>query len=198
MVDHYSIIHYLYQLFYRKVYGNEKYIFNPTEAATKHLDKFVILLNEKYNLQCVGINFLITYFVFQFDYWTKLEIKQKSNWSDKIQLSYIIGDKAFVRWMIRDMNFDWTIHQSDFLKKYQISTQEIKDFFKDEKTSLLNKAEEIEKKRFYNTERHFLNCVEKTTLYNHHSPLCIICKNKIDCKIMLQSNYENIYIARGY
>ena len=33
MQDHYNIIHNLYQLFYRKIYGNEKYVFNPTVSA---------------------------------------------------------------------------------------------------------------------------------------------------------------------
>jgi hypothetical protein len=185
-------------LFYRKVYGNEKYIFNPSEKAQCQIKKFIELIDERYKLETVGINFLISYFVFQFDYWTKCEIKEKTNWSDKIQLSYIIGGKAFVRYDTRDVKFDWTISQSDFLKKYNVSTQSIKDFFIQYDETSLNQVEENNKKKFYNTERHFLNCIENTSLYNHRSQLCIVCKNKVDCKVMLKSNYENIYVARGY
>lgn len=197
MQDHNSIIHYLYQLFYRKVYGNEKYIFNPSEKAQDQIKKFIELLDERYKLERIGINFLISYFVFQFDYWTKCEIKEKTNWSDKIQLSYIIGGKAFIRYDTRDVKFDWTISQSDFLKEYNVSTESIKNFFKESDDSL-NKVEEREKEKYFNTERHFLHCIETTTLYNHRSSWCTVCKNKVDCKVMLKSNYENIYASRGY
>ena len=198
MSDHYSIVHYLYQLFYQKMYGNDDYVFNPSEQALKQINKFLVLLNERYKLETIGVNFLITYFVFQFDYWNKCEIKEKTNWSNRIQLTGIIGDKAFVRWNTRDINFDWTMYQSEFLRKYKIITREIKDFFKEEKTLITNIAEELEKKRFYQTDRGFLNCIQTTTLYNHHSKLCILCKSKVDCKTMLKTNYPKIYEIRGY
>lgn len=195
MRDHYSMIHYLYELFYRKVYGNDKYIFKPTFKAENHISLFLNLLNSRYKLETIGINFLTTYFVFQFDYWTKLEIK---TFSERIHLQFIIGGKAFDRWLTRNVIFDWTIYQSAFLKTYNISTSEIKDFFKEENFSILNKAEELEKSRFYNTDRGFLNCITNTSLFYHRSPLCATCNNKIDCKKLLKENYLQIFVARNY
>ncbi len=198
MTDHNSAIVYIYQTFYKKIYGNEKYVFNPTPAAEKQISKFIKLLDEKYKLECVGINFMLSYFVFQFSYWANCDVKEKTNWSDKIQLAYIIGDKAFMRWILRDVNFDWTISQASFLRIYKISTQEIESFFKEEKTEMLNIAEEIHKKVLHNTVFGFHRCITTTTLYFHRSTLCINCKFKNDCKILLKNNYSNIYIERGY
>lgn len=198
MIDHNSVIYYLYQLFYRRFYGNEKYIFNPSQNMQSHISKFIELIDKKYQLDSIGLNFLITYFIFQFEYWSKLDIKERTDWSDRIQLNWIIGEKAFDRWIKRDSAFDYQLYISDFCLKYKIRRSEIKDFFKEEDDTFLNKAEEIEKARFHNEEKGLVNCLTSTTLFYHRSPLCVSCKEKIDCKKLLKVNYEQIYLVRGY
>lgn len=195
MRDHYSMVHFLYELFYKKFYTNKNYKFIPTEDALKKIEKFIILLDKQYKLETISLNFLISYFIFQFNYWSDLKIK---SFNERISLSFIIGSKAFERWISRDQNFDWTLYTFKFTEKYGISISYIKDFFSEQEISQLNKAEEIEKKRFSNTERGLLNCIERTTLFNHKSQICLLCKDKCDCKKLLKDNYYQIFIQRGY
>lgn len=195
MSDHYSMIHYLYQLFYRKFYGNYKYNFEPTENMEKHIVKFLELMDKKYLLESIGINFLLNYFIFQFDYWSKLTIK---TYAERIQLNFIIGKAAVDRWKKRDIKFDYKILRSDIIQKYNININEIIQFFKEEELNQLNKSEELNKKRFYNTNKGFLICLTTTTLYYHKSSLCLTCKFKDECKRNLELKFNNIYIERGY
>ena len=196
MQDCYSIIHHLYQIFYAKKYGNEKYVFVPTEKALVQINGFLNIIDKKHKLESVGVNFFLRYFIFQFSYWENCNIV---TFSERITLPLIIGNKAFQRYEERDKSFDWILYQSDFIKNYKINTQKIISFFADEcNESTLNLFEESEKKRFFNTPRGFLNCVEKTTLYYHRSKHCLLCKNKDDCKKLLLQNYSSIYESRGY
>ena len=114
MADHESITYYLYQVFYRKLYGNEKYLFIPSVKQQKLIENFIITIDKKYHLESVGLNFLISYFIFQFSYNSKLKVVEKAHWSNRIQLSWIIGDKAFKRWLDRDTKFDWILYESNF------------------------------------------------------------------------------------
>lgn len=192
-MDHYSVIHYVYQLFYSRVYGNSSYVFKPTERMEKMILKFLSMVDNKYKLETIGVNFIVSYFTFQFNYWDGLEL---NNYSKRIDLSFIIGEKAFDRWVNRNQNFDWTISESKFLKKNKISISQIKNFFKESDYNVVNKFEEIEKKRFFATDKGFLNCIEKTTLYNNKSGLCLSCNFKDDCKKLLSNNYPVLYKNR--
>lgn len=201
MIDSYSAIHYIYELFYKKLYGNEKYIFNPTEKMHNCIFNFIELIDKKYKITTLNIDFYIYYFLFQFDYWLGINAEGKYNvstFSDRINITYILGQKAFERWINRNSNFDYKMYQSTFAHKYNISIINIKKHFIENEYPILNQAEEIEKRRFYNTDRSLNHCLEKTTLYNHRSRLCIMCINKKDCKILLANNYINIYKSRGY
>lgn len=58
--------------------------------------------------------------------------------------------------------------------------------------------EESLKKRFYGTARGVLWCLANTTLYNHRSSLCVVCKFKGDCLITLKRDFPRIARGRGY
>lgn len=58
--------------------------------------------------------------------------------------------------------------------------------------------EEAMKKRFYGTQRGVAWCVANTTLYNHRSSLCVVCKFKNDCLLTLKRDFPRIARARGY
>lgn len=195
MQDPYSIIHCLYEAFYRKVYGNSKYIFDPTEKMQKCISTFIELLDKKYKIESIGATFLSSYFIFQFGYWTELDLKV---YNERITIPFIVGKKAFERWINRKQEFDWQLYNSNFLKIYKVNINEIIQKFKEEDTSILNRSEEKEKKRFYNTDRGALHCITNTTLYNHQSSLCLVCKNKNDCKTLLIDNYYQLALNRGY
>lgn len=197
----------IYEYFYCKKYLSPKYQFKPSSEALSRINGFIQALDKKYDIQTLGINFLSNYFIFQFNRTHNQIFKRfSSRFSDggikvggRLQIYDIIGKKAFEYWLERDVKYDFILANSDFAKQHRISLLEIHDLLKVKETKKqfeILQSEEIEKKRFLNTSRGFLNCIEKTTLYNHRSHNCILCKSKNDCKKMLESNYPHIYKQR--
>jgi len=184
-----------YELFYSQKYGNKEYKFQPTEKASKEIDKFLLHFDNKYQLITLGRSFLIRYFTFQFNRVKDQSFKRfaSKDVAGRIQIYDIIGRKAIEYFENRDTKFDYLIEG----KVPLLNNNEI-----DENDSLLyffkNKAEEIEKQRFFNTDKGLLNCIERTSLFDHRSKNCIICNHKKDCKILLEKNYNSIYLDRGY
>ena len=179
-----NIIH-LYEVFYSKKYESPKYKFKPTPKAALEIDKFLVYLDKRHNLLCLGQHFLNKYFAFQFKRVEGLTFKRFSSKdvAGRIQIYDIIGRKAIEYWEKRDIKFDYLI------EPYCANPE------KDLQRGI---AEEIEKKRFFNTPRGFVNCIERTSLFNHRSTNCSVCKFKDDCKKMLKNNYVNVYTHRGY
>lgn len=184
----------LYEFFYRKFYKQEFYKFSPSESAHKQIESFIDLLDKKYHIESVGNNLITTYFIFQFDYWSKLDI---TAYNKQINLSYIIGPKAFKRWLDRDRDFDWTIESVEIGKLTITRGEIIKNIIDINETRIDDlKHEEIEKQRFVNTDRQLVHCIENTTLYNPKSKSCLFCKEKAACKILLEERYPQIYHHR--
>lgn len=199
MIDHYSAIHHIYELFYRKKFGNEKYVFKPSKKFERIINEFIKSLDDRYHIETIGINFLVNYFIFQFQYCDKLDIEvinQRMNF-----LPMVLGQKSLKRYFERNTDFDFTLEVSQFVNKYDISIAQIKDLFDEHsvhKTNKINRFEEQYKQKFYGTNEGFLNCIQKTTLFNHHSKLCILCTFRKNCLILLRINYPNMYKERGY
>ncbi len=118
----------------------------------------------------------------------------------RIQIYDVIGKQALKYWIDRDVKFDYVLQNTEFAKVHKISLTELHSLVEKKELRLKTtlQSEEIEKARFLNTTRGLLNCIQYTTLYNHHSLNCIRCLNKVDCKKMLKSNYLQIYVERGY
>ncbi len=184
----------LYELFYQKLYNQELYIYSPSESAYKQTDNFLKLLDKQYTLESIGNDFLVTYFIFQFAYWSELDI---SAYNKNIVISYIIGPKAFQRWLDRDTEFDYTINLFQ-VKKTKVTRGEALNLIKEvnEERHDVLKHEEQEKTRFVNTDRQLTNCIENTTLYNPKSIHCITCKEKVTCKELLEDRFPQIFYHR--
>lgn len=191
MIGKQDIITY-YETFYRSKYGNGKYVFVPTPKAEAEINKFLAFFEKKYKLITLGRDFLFRYFSFQFKRVDGLVLKRFSSKdkSGKIQIYDIIGRKSIDYWMTRDVNFDFIIENSTIISKQLIPAEKF--------ILSTSRSEELEKKRFHNTERGFLNCIERTSLFNHKSTSCILCSFKTSCKIILKENHINIYKDRGY
>lgn len=189
MIGHKDIVFY-YELLYKKKYGNETYVYKPTPKAEIEINNFLSFLEKKYKLISLGEDFLSRYFSFQFKRTENLILKRFSSKdkSGRIQIYDIIGKSAIQYWMNRDINFDFIVEINTVIPKRHPSLERVE-----------NKSEEFEKKRFHNTDRGFLNCIEKTSLFNHKSTNCVLCTvNKEACKCLLKKNYYNIYKDRGY
>lgn len=187
MADYQDIVRF-YEFFYSKKYGNKSYKFIPSPKADKAINNFLSKLDVKYNLITIGDHFLSRYFSFQFKR-VEGQIFKRFAGKDvggKVQIYDIIGNKAYEYFEKRDVKFDYII---------EIPVGIVKNH---EPIELGNNYEELEKKKFFNTEKGLVNCIEKTTLYNHHSSNCILCVNKNTCKELLKKNYKSIYDNRGY
>lgn len=187
-----SFIERLYEHFYRKIYSNPNYIYLPSDRGEKYISSFIELLDKKYKIQSIGREFLIKYFLFQFNYWYELDI---NSFNKRVNIQYIIGKKAFKRWIDRDVSYDWSILQSFVIPTLNIQSIPLPKLY-EKVYERLSKSEEVEKKRWINTTRGFLNCIENTTLYKKNSGECLVCKFKVECKKILRRNYPIIYKNR--
>lgn len=176
-----------YEYFYKKIYSTEKYKYKPSEKAIKTIHNFLKLLDKKYNLQSIGTNFLYNYFLFQFDYWSKLEIEA---FYGTMQIDYIIGKKAFTRFIQRNQDFDYMFAQYQIISQYQLRYDDIVIYKKQIKTN------ETLKWLYHNLDRGLDTCIKYTTLYEPHHTSCITCNFKADCKKILRDNYPKLYDKR--
>ncbi len=201
-----------YEFCYRKKYGNEKYIFKPTETANKKIDQFFNTLdNQSYN-KSIGIDWLCNYFLFHFKRTETQSFNRFASYKNgkkevdgRIQIYDIVSKKAVELWNKRDKDFDFTIKssKSQFIQNYSILLNDFKKYLpssnKQENKNgdlVLNKIEEVDKRRFYNTMFGLTSCLERTTLYSPISELCKSCKYKEECKELQRVNYPKIYNHR--
>ena len=191
--NHKTSIESLYEYFYQKIYNLPKYSYNDSKINSKYIESFLNIIDKKYKLPCIGKEFLINYFLFQFDYWSQLTLK---SYNQTINPQYIIGKKAFQRWSDRDSSYDWQLESLGIIKKYKISLRDLKSLLNTQNVED-NNFEDKERKRFLNTERGFIHCIERTTLYNKRSSVCLFCNFKSDCEKLLKRNYPKIYEIRN-
>lgn len=185
-----------FEYFYRKKYILTNYKMSVTKKDEQHITSFLLLLQEQYK-QTVSGDFLFTYFTFQFTYWEQVNLEKVSN----IKLPFIVGKKAFERFLKRNTEFDWTIEQSPFLAKYKIfKTDLIKAESKKNWTVVKGNidTEANFKLAAYNTPEGFINCLDFSTLFNHKSHICQGCIYKDSCKIKLLEFFPQLYKDRGY
>lgn len=202
-----SIVH-IYSALYSRVYGNKDYKFTFNEKSLDAINSFLVMLNKQYNLETLGENTLINYFIFHLIRLDGQEIKRYSTKDSsgnvlvkgRFQIYDFIGKKAFDYWKKRNTKFDYLLRDNFVLKKYKIS---ISDLYLQQYEILqieseINYTEELEKKRFFNTPKGFNHCIDTTTLYHPLSENCEKCSFKNDCIEVLKLNHLNIYKSRFY
>lgn len=199
-----DLIHSFYQYFYNKKYRKEHgdIEIKKSSAFINACNSFIKLLEKEYG-NTVEKEFLYMYFLFHFDYWEQAITKSiKNQYSKNIQPSFILGKKAFERWLGRNTEFDWLIEKLPFVKLYDIRKNDLIEQLHTKHKIVVKKngvdTEAPIKLAAYNTPAGFLNCIDMSTLYNHKSTICQGCKFQDDCKKTLKNLYPGIYIDRGY
>ena len=200
-----------YEFCYKKKYGNNKYIFKPTETANKKIDQFLNTLDSQSYNKSIGTDWLCNYFLFHFKRTETQSFNRFASYKNgkkevdgRIQIYDIASKKAVELWNKRDKDFDFTIKssKSQFIQNYSILLNDFKKYLpsnnkqSNKEELLLNEVEEIDKRRFYNTTWSLIICLERTTLYSPISELCKYCKYKEDCKELQRVNYPKIYNNR--
>ena len=191
-MNHKQAIIDLYELFYKEFTGNKSFRLdlNRNKQEVK-IDNFIKNIGKYYNINSIGIDFLVRYFLFQFYYW------KDKNTNRKIQIEWVIGKKALERFLRNGFNekFEFFIHKEndiDFSEIYhKFAVTKYQPDFNEE-----SERERMEKKRFFNTEAGLVNCLENTSLYNPKSDICNQCNFVGDCKELLKQNYYKLYKAR--
>lgn len=176
-----AIISY-YGYFIRAI-GYKNYTTKPLSANEKKVtEHFIQILQKQYSLSSIGPNFLFQYFTFQFQYYSTLKMR----WGKWIMLPWIIGEKAFKRWEKKKEN--WWYWCEKFLQEKNVKFDEI--VHREINGVTLNQWEELEKGKYFNTDKGLVNCLNHTTLYNSHSLFCMRCQFRRKCKYLLQLNYS--------
>lgn len=183
----------LFEHFYNKVYKDNFKLDLDVNNQRQMVKNFVNLLTRQYTYDTIGVNFLIDVFAFGFSYYSSKILKRK------ISLNWIVGKQLLKRFQERKDGTDY--HTSNFLREYNINIDELRSsLIEDQPVDylLLNKIEEMNKGRLADSQARLYSCLINTTLYNHRSPICIICHQKRDCKNLLSSINQIAFKNRGY
>lgn len=195
----YSVICSLYEELFRQTSLNRNYKFIPNDRDRKIIISFIKWLYSKYHRSEIGVDFLTTYFEFQFSNY----VGMKTKFNKAIMLNWIVGNKAIQRWEERNPRLKWVV-KVKINKEFSLKLKEA--FKKENKSKTLNEKElfiknvnqneEKSKKQFYNTLKGFLYCQAHTTLFNKKSELCCQCENRLLCKDMLKNELPKFYKIR--
>lgn len=210
-------IFFIYVKMRRHLGTNKRYTLIYTSKEQTLLENFLKILEDNYELNSLGGDFFLDYFLFHFCFWSDVK-KGKSNktsrsgiWDTSIpMLNWIVGKKGFERWKNKKDNWKFWVRKNgitipnDLLfakntlesltKKINVKMANDKVYvnFKPEHFELLNDFEEQDKELFHNTEFGLVNCSQNTSLYNRKSSWCVKCRSAKKCKLMLRELYPEI------
>lgn len=188
-----------YEYFYEKKYNIKGLKLNQSDISKKHAATFVGLLKKKYN-NSVGREFLYRYFIFQFSYWESANFTATNPYNKSINLTFIIGKKAFERFVNRDIEWDWKLENSRYVTQYKIVKSDLVHETDIKKKTVLCGTVDTEaafKLAQYNKPQGLVNCIDFSTLFNPKSSICNGCNYQDSCRMILQQTYPVIYTGRG-
>ena len=164
----------IYEEVYRKFSNEKMFELNMENDRTrKYLLNFYNVFNKQYG-ESVDENLILNFIVLQFRCYEHAKTRFGKN---HIYLNWILGKKALSRWERKKDS--WLYWNDEFIKRYNIdrpkqicvNNEEGKNFFNN-----------IERRRFYNTERGLLHCVE-LDLFDRYNKKCIHCRFKDICSV---------------
>ncbi len=168
----------LYEYYYQKISDNSNFKFTPTEREEKSISNFVTYINYYY-VTHIGNNFLFDYLAFQFSYWSNKKTREPDGLP---KIEWVIGPKALKRWHKRNKTYYRYFANKDVLNPNKITLQE----FLKKQNNFKILGDDRERKRLHNTKRGWINCLNKTQLYQEESKYCKICIFKEKC-IMIKN-----------
>lgn len=184
----------LYENFNQQIGGNPNFKCRLSDNQAKMIDNFILTLDKDVGLYRVDDQYLIEYFEFAFNHWRTFK--------GTIMLEWIIGKEAYKRWVNRNKKtFRYKLRKQikkDVVVKTTFVKKKVSNGIWKEILIELNPVEESFKEQFFNTTKGFTWCYVNTTLYNHKSPLCAVCKNSTVCKKALENEHSNVFKLRGY
>ena len=146
------------------------------------IDNFCIWLKNQHASE----HYLKTYLSKTFSYLLK-ENKQRA-----INPKVLFSKKMRQRYANQIIRLNFRSHElvnlDDKKEEYQMTADDL---------MFIDKSEETQKERFYNTEVGLLWCSENTTLWHPESHFCKACDFKEDCKQLQAEQYPTLYNKRS-
>lgn len=182
----------LFTDFLRKIKNNSKFVYRITDRDVAGWDAFV----NYWGAARVGRDLIQRWTEYGFQSW--FNSGTVKDYNHAIRYNWVFnGGTAVKRWNAlsgeaRTLVVRKGVKQ-DFGVKHQKPTPVSAELL-----TVIRPAEERIKSRFFNTLRGIAWCVANTTLYNHKSRWCVLCKNKDDCLVTLKREYPSIAKIRGY
>lgn len=189
------IIKDLYESFYKLVTGYQDYRFVPNKRELKMIENFILSVHYQFNIYSIGIDFLLTYFIYTFDRWQDKKTRFKAH----IPLEWIIGKKALNTWQGRNVELMAYINDVNFVRKYNIDLVQIRNKYHPPEVidfQLVIRVENNYRNIYYNTIKGLQMCFLRTSMYTPASELCIACRNQIECRQIQKKTYPDIYKER--
>lgn len=167
-----------YQYFYIKYIGNSTYLFIPTNSEIKSIKNFIKWMEEYYGKYSFGFDKTFEYFTYQFCHYSKPEAIKTRRF---LKPGHVFSEKSIERFL--NKNFYSSNESKEWAFQNGINVNEIEQIINSiENPISINDLEEIERKRFLNTDYGFTNCIQLTSGFKKNSKNCIICKFSIDCR----------------
>lgn len=188
----------LYKYYYASICKIDNVIFKMTDNRLKMTLDFIQKCKDFNNTKVLGEDYIRSYMEFQFNHWYRHDGKYGKGAS--IQLEWIIGSKAWKRWISRTEKHKSKtsfIVNKDLKKNVKLKRFKFDEGFK-LRILKLNDEEEEEKNLYFNSSKGFINCTLNTTLYNHKSKFCASCNFQTKCKDELKERFAKVYKIRGY
>ena len=177
----------------RTIKGQPSFTYRMTDADVAGWDAWVAWVGA----DKVGEDLIRRWAEYGFQSW--FNDGSVKNYNHAIRYNWIFnGGTAVRRWLaLPEEKRVWCVRTS--LKRDFAVRRERKSSGADAALfTAVRPAEEAVKARFHGTARGALWCLANTTLYNHRSPLCVVCNFKNDCLMTLKRDFPRIARGRGY
>jgi len=199
----YDLVVDLYPQVYISLTGSKKYKLRLTEARIRQIERFSRFVSGK--VKSCNEETVKSFLQYAFGKYAGRE----NIWGGKnaFPLNWIVSKTLFKEFLDSSKGKKYVMGEKLRKEKTKLGNDEqilikskikkkIENKNKEKMLVCLNQLEELEKQRYYNSDKGFYWCVDFTTLANPMSWLCSNCKNFDNCKKMLESNFKGVYDLR--
>ncbi len=158
----------LYKTVYIKINNNPPKFNKSHEKSVKKFFDFIGNGIGHYH------NWWFEFICFQFEYYCEKDTKFGKG---KILSNWVFGKQAYERWINKNDEY-WLHWVYKFIEKYEIQEPKFNNYITNEE---IKDYKNLERKRFFNSDRGFIHCSENN-LFDINSNLCKICKYKNICE----------------
>ena len=183
----------LFTTLLRQIKGQPGFVYRMTDADVRGFDGWVGAIGA----DKIGSDFMRRWAEYQFQSW--FNDGTSKDYNHAVRYNWIFnGGSAVKRWLaLPEEKRTWVV-RSSLKMDFRVSVERKPTVTDTELFTTLRSAEEDSKKRFAGTSRGLLWCVANTTLYNHRSATCVVCKFKTDCLETLKREFPRVARGRGY